>query len=509
MKPAYFLIAAALLVFAPAPSSAQNLKEFEKHVTEFTLPNGLHFIVLERHEAPVVSFHTYVNAGSVDDPKGKTGVAHMFEHMAFKGTEKIGSTDPVAEQKALAEVERIYDQFDAERNKLSKADPAKLKALQARLDAAIEKADSYAEENLYPRIIEQNGGVGMNAETSEDSTKYFYNFPANRVELWFYLESARFLHPVPRQFYKERSVVREERRMRTESDPQGKLFEQMLAAAMEAHPYRNPPVGWASDIENLRVKDANAFFATYYVPGNMTMSIVGDVDPNRMRALATEYFGRLAARPLPAPVRTVEPEQEGPRRVQVVSPAQPIELLAYHRPDQNDKDDPVFDVISGLLAGGRTSILYRDMVRDKQIALASGADATVPGGKYPGLFLFYLVPAPGHTVSENEKELDTVLAQFLKSRIDEPSLARVKTKTRASLINQLDSNAGLAQLLAFYYVNYGDWRKLFTSIDDIEKVTADDVQRVAKQYFTPENRTVAFTYQPEPENSSEKTGAAK
>jgi predicted Zn-dependent peptidase len=481
----------------PAPRlNAQDLKEFEKHVTEFTLPNGLHFIVLERHQAPVVSFHTYVNAGSVDDPKGKTGVAHMFEHMAFKGTETIGSKDPAAEQKALNDVEHAYDLLEAERNKLSRADPAKLKALQENLDTATDAADSYAVDNLYPRIIEENGGVGMNAETSEDSTKYYYNFPANRVELWFYLESGRFLHPVPRQFYKERSVVREERRMRTESDPQGKLFELLLASAMEAHPYRNPPVGWASDIENLRVKDANEFFGTYYVPANITIAIVGDVDPKRMKALATEYFGRLAKRPLPNPVTTVEPPQEGPRRVKVESPAQPIELLAYHRPNQNDKDDPVFDVIQSIMSGGRTSILYRNMVRDKQIALAAGADATLPGGKYPGLFMFYLVPAPGHTVAENEKELDTLLANFQKDKVDEAALARVKTKTRAGLIHQLDSNFGLAQLLASYYVNYGDWRKLFTSIDDIDKVTAGDVQRVARQYFTPQNRTVALTYQP-------------
>jgi predicted Zn-dependent peptidase len=244
------------------------------------------------------------------------------------------------------------------------------------------------------------------------------------------------------------------------------------------------------------VKDASEFFAAYYVPGNITISIVGDVDPKQMKALATEYFGRIAKRPLPNPVTTLEPTQEGPRRVEVESPAQPIELLCYHRPDQNDKDDPVFDVVQGILSGGRTSILYRDLVRDKQIALAAGADATVPGGKYPGLFMFYLVPAQGHTLAENEKEFDKVLADFQKARVDEAALARVKTKTRAGLIAQLDSNAGLAQLLALYYVNYGDWRKLFTSIDDIDKVTAEDVQRVTRQYFIPQNRTVATTYQP-------------
>jgi len=492
VKSKLLLLPLALCALLPA----QNLAEFQKRVTEFTLANGLHFIVLERHEAPVVSFHTYVNAGAVDDPKGRTGLAHMFEHMAFKGTETIGTTNWPVEKKALDDIERIYDQYEAERNKLAKADPAKLKTLDAQLHEAIEKADSFVEPNLYPRIIEENGGVGMNASTAEDSTDYFYNFPANRVELWFYLESERFFHPVYREFYKERDVVREERRMRVESDPQGKLVEQMLGTAMVAAPYRVMPGGWASDIENLRVKDAEKFFAEYYVPANITIGIVGDVDPARMKALAEEYFGRLAKRPLPDPAITAEPQQEGPKSVQVESPAQPMEFIAYHRPDQYDKDDPVFDVVSDLLSGGRTSIMYRDMVRDKRIALQAGAESGFPGGKYPNLFFFYLIPAIGHTAVENEKELDSLIANLQKEKVDEAALARVKTRTRASLIRQLDDNAGLAQLLASYYANYGDWKKLFTSIDDIDKVTAEDVQRVARQYFVPKNRTTAVTFQP-------------
>ncbi len=485
----------ALCVFAGL-LPAQNLQEFSKRVTEFSLANGMHFIVLERHEAPVVSFHTYVNAGSVDDPKGHSGLAHMFEHMAFKGTESIGSTNWPAEKLALAKIESVYDQLEAERNKLARADPTKIKTLEEQLQGAIEKADSYTEPNLYPRIIEENGGVGMNASTGEDSTDYFYNFPANRVELWFYLESSRFLHPVYREFYKERSVVREERRMRVESDPQGKLEEQMLATAIAAHPYRVMPGGWASDIENLRVKDAEKFFNQYYAPGNITMAVVGDVNPARIRSLAEEYFARIPKRPLPDPELTVEPVQEGPKHTEVASPAQPMEFIAYHRPDQYDKDDPVFDVLSSLLSGGRTSMMYKDIVRDKKLALAAGAESEFPGGKYPSLFFFYLIPGLGHTAVENEKELDAIIADLQKTKVDEAALARVKTRTRAGLIRQLDDNAGLAQLLASYHANYGDWKKLFTSLDEIDKVTADDVQRVARKYFTPENRTVAVTYQP-------------
>jgi predicted Zn-dependent peptidase len=199
---------------------------------------------------------------------------------------------------------------------------------------------------------------------------------------------------------------------------------------------------------------------------------------------------------MPPPVTTVEPKQEGPRRVEVESAAQPVELLAYHRPDQQSPDDPVFDVIADVLSGGRTSIIYKDMVRDKRLSLDAGAGAALPGGKYPNLFYFYLVPAQGHTAAENEKELDAVIAGFKDTKVDETTLARTKTKTRAGLIRQLDSNSGLAQLLSSFQANYGDWRKLFTSIDDIDKVTADDVQRVARQYLVPENRTIALTYPP-------------
>jgi predicted Zn-dependent peptidase len=484
------------LLLLPALLGAQSLKDFEKRVTEFTLGNGMHFIVLERHEAPVVSFHSYVNAGSVDDPSGETGIAHMFEHMAFKGTETIGSTNYPEERKALDEVERIYDQYDAERNKGAHADAKKVAALQEQLKAAMEKANTYVIPNAYPRIIEENGGVGMNAGTSEDSTDFFYSFPRNRVELWFLLESQRFFDPVFREFYKERDVVREERRMRIESSPQGKLVEALLSSAFEAHPYRNSPAGWASDIDNFRLSEAVQFYKKYYVPANITIGIAGDVNPADCKRLAEQYFSLLPAGPLPSGPRTVEPVQHGEKRVEVESPAQPFLAIAYKRPDQNEKDDPVFDVLGEILAGGRTGLLYKELVRDKQISLGAFAQPTFPGGKYENLFLFFAIPNEGHSVEENEKACYGVIERLKKDKVDEASLQRVKTKIRADLIRQLDSNSGMAGALASYYVNYGDWRKMFTGIDEIDKVTADDVQRVARQYLIPETRTVAFTIQP-------------
>ncbi|MBZ5727275.1 MAG: insulinase family protein [Acidobacteriia bacterium] len=483
-------------ILLPLLLPAQDLKEFEKKVTEFTLPNGLHFILVERHEAPVVSFHTYVNAGSVNDPSGETGTAHMFEHMAFKGTETIGTRDWPAEKKALDAVEQAYDRLEAERNRGPKADQNRIGVLETELKMAIDQAQSYVEPNEYTRIIEENGGLDVNARTSLDSTEYFYSLPSNRIELWFLMESQRFLRPVFREFYKERDVVMEEHRMNVESRPNGRLLEDFLATAFAAHPYRNPGGGWPSDIVNLRRADAKAFFDEYYVPANMTIAIAGDVNPAQARRMAERYFGPLPARPLPPLLHTEEPPQPGPKTAAVNLAAQPLLVIGYKRPDQYHPDDPVFDIVSLLLSSGRTGLLYKELVQEKRIAQVAQAAATFPDGRYPNLFLFFLAPALGHSVEENQKALDDLLARFQAAPVDEAALRRVKTKLRAGVIRRLAGNAGLASLLATYYAGFGDWRRLFTDLAGYEKVTAADVQRVAQRYFVSVNRTMAYIAQP-------------
>ncbi len=493
-------IRTALLCVVSFAAFGQSLADFEKRVTEFTLPNGMHFIIVERHDAPVVSFHSYVNAGAVDDPSGETGIAHMFEHMAFKGTEAIGTKSYPAEKSALEHVEQVYDRVNQAKREAAyhhqPLDPKKFAALQAELQQAVDKANSYVIPNEYDRIVEANGGVGMNAGTSEDSTNYYYSFPSNRVELWFLLESQRFLAPVFREFYKERDVVREERRMRVESNPQGLLLEALLASAFEAHPYKNMPGGWASDIDNFRLKEAVKFYETYYVPANITIGIAGDVDPKEARRLADKYFGAIPKGPLPPLVRTVEPPQRGEKRVQVIVQTQPYMAIAYKRPDQNSKDDLALDILGEVLAGGRTGMLYTELVRDRQLALGAFAQSSFPGDKYPNLFLFFLVPNRGKTLEENEKACYEIVERLKTQKVDEETLNRVKTKLRAELIRKLDSNSGLAAELTSYYVAFGDWRRLFTDIDQYNKITADDVMRVAKEYLVPEHRTVVYTSLP-------------
>jgi predicted Zn-dependent peptidase len=257
------------------------------------------------------------------------------------------------------------------------------------------------------------------------------------------------------------------------------------------------PSGWAGDIEGLRVKDAEQFFRTYYVPANMTIAVAGDVLPAEAKRLAEKYFTGLPKAPPPPPVRTGEPAQEGERRGVVISPAQPLLMIGYKRPDQVDKDDPVFDVVSALLSSGRTGLLYKEMVRDKRIALAAAAQASFPATKYPTLFLLYAVPSAGRSVDENEKALYEIVERLKSEKVDAAALERVKTKIRAGLIRGLDSNSGLAEQLTYYHVNYGNWRKLFTGIEEINRVSADDVQRVAREYLTPESRTVVYTVRPQ------------
>jgi predicted Zn-dependent peptidase len=341
-------------------------------------------------------------------------------------------------------------------------------------------------------MIEEQGGVGFNAGTAHDYTIYFYSLPSNKVELWFLLSSEFFKHPVFREFYKERDVVLEERRMRVESSPQGRLMEKFLQTAFPDMPY-GEMTGPAKEISALRAKDARQFFNKYYAPGNVTVAIVGDVNPADVKKLAQKYFGTIPDRPVPEELTDPADDQKKEHRVTMVSDSQPMIFIGYKRPDQESKDDAVFDVVAGILSSGRTGLLYKELVRDKKIALAVQAGATFPSGKLPNLFVLFGLPNSGHTVEEVEKGIYGVLDQLKNEKVDAATLERVKTKVRAGLIRQLDSNAGLAQQLPFYEVNYGDWRMMFNGPDLIEKVTAEDVQRVAREYFVPERRTVAYT----------------
>jgi predicted Zn-dependent peptidase len=502
------LLLPLLTVLSSGWAFSQSLEEFQKHVTEFTLPNGFHFIVVERHTAPVVAFNSYVNAGAVDDPPGKTGLAHMFEHMAFKGTAQIGSKAWALEKEQMRAIETAYDALNAERAKGAAADRDRLIQLSRRLDTEVDLGEKQLYPNLYTQIIEANGGAGLNAQTTADSTDFFYKLPSNRAELWFLLESERFFAPVFREFYKERSVVREERRMSVESSPAGLLEEKFLEKAFDVHPYRNSSGGASRDIENFRLGDAIAFYKKYYVPSNITLAIVGDINPAEAQRLAEKYFGIVPAGPTPPPVSVIEPPQTAEKRGEQQGEAQASELIGYKRPPETSKDDVALDVLGEVLAGGRTGIAYKELVRDKKLALSVGVSPTFPGGKYPSLFTIALVPNLDHTLDDCEKPLFGIIERLKTEKVDDSTLQHVRAKLRADLVEKLESNETLAAELATSQGVYGDWRKLFTEIDDFEKITADDVMRVANAYLKPEYRTV-YRLTPAPEKAPEKPAGSQ
>jgi len=498
-----------LLLLGSLGAAAQDLASFEKRLTMKKLPNGLTVIICERPEAPVFSFFTQVNAGSVQDPFGKTGLAHMFEHMAFKGTDTIGTTDYPAEKIALEQVEKDYAAYIAERDQPFGRDPEKLKQLEKAWQDSVAAAQKYVKPNEFSQILESNGAEGLNAFTSDDETAYHYSLPSNRLELWAYMESDRFLHPVMREFYKERNVVIEERRLRTDSNPTGRLLEQFVTAAFQAHPYHRPTIGWLSDLNTFSATDAQHFFDKYYIPSNMVVAVVGDVKASEAMPIIEKYFGQLPTKPEPDERTTTEPPQNSERKVVLEDPSQPLYLEGYHRPDYRSKDDAVYDAIADLMSEGRTSRLYRALVRDKKIAAYSAGFTGLPGDKYPHLFAFYAYPLPGHTNQEVADAIHEEIERLKTQDISDDELTMIKTRAKANLIRGLDSNQGLAQQLASYQTRYGDWRELFRSVDRINQVTKADIRRVANETFVPTNRTVGIIETAAPSASAGQKGGAQ
>ena len=338
--------------------------------------------------------------------------------------------------------------------------------------------------------MQQAGGVGLNANTSVEATRYFYSFPANKLELWMSLESERFLEPVFREFYKEKDVILEERRLRVDNSPIGTMVEALLDKAYTVHPYKRPTIGYDRDIRNLTRLDVQKFFDAYYVPSNITIALVGDVNPKQVKQLAQTYFGRFKAKPSPPKLKAVEPNQTEVKEVELKLPSQPWYLEAYHRPALTHPDSVIYDVIGSLLSDGRTSRLYKSLVEKQQVALNAQGFSGFPGNKYPNLMLFYALTAPNRTVDELATGLRTEIEKLKTEPVSTTELERVKTQARAGVLRSLDSNSGMAQLLLEYEVKTGSWRNLFKELERLRGITAADVQRVANTTFKPENRTI-------------------
>jgi len=482
-------IVPAILILLNLALTGQPFEGIKNQVKTRVLPNGMKFIVLERHDAPVVAFHVYADVGSANESYGITGISHILEHMAFKGTTSIGTKDYAAEAKVLEELDKVYDQMKTEEAK-AEPDKAKVADLKAEFQDLEKKAKDFVVNNEYFDMMMRQGDAGVNAYTSNDATQYINYLPANRLEFWMAMTSDRFLNPVFREFYKERDVIMEERRLGLETQPTGKLMEDFEAVAFKAHPYHHDVVGHMSDLRAIRPRDVKEYFKKFYGPSNLTVGIVGDVRADEVFKLAELYFGRIPSGPRPEPVRTQEPEQWGERRVAVSAKSQPYLLIGYHVPDTKSKDSPALEALANIMGRGRSSRLYQNLVKDKKIAIQSACMSGFPGDKFPNLIVIFAVPAAGKTSAECQAAIEEEIEKIKKESVTEDELTKFKRSTIKGLLGQMKSNPQMASLLTYGDVVLGGYGKALDQVEEYKAITAEDVKRVANQYFVKTHRTI-------------------
>jgi predicted Zn-dependent peptidase len=479
----------AILILMNLALTGQSFEGIRKQVKTQVLPNGMKFIVLERHDVPVVSFHVYADVGSANESYGITGISHILEHMAFKGTTTIGTKDYAAEAKVLEELDNVYDQMKREEAK-AEPDKAKVAEFKAKFEDLEKKAKDFVVNNEYFDMMMRQGDAGVNAYTSYDATQYINYLPANRLEYWMAMTSDRFLNPVFREFYKERDVIMEERRLGLETQPTGKLVEDFVAVAFKAHPYHHDVVGHMSDLQSIRRQDVEDYFKKFYGPSNLTVGVVGDVKADEVFKLADLYFSRIPSGPRPEPVRTKEPEQWGERRVAVSAKSQPFLIVGYHIPDAKSKDSPALEALANIVGQGRSSRLYENLVKDKKIAIQVMSMSPFPGDKFPSLIVFVAISAQGKTSAECLAAIDEEIEKIKKESVTEDELTKFKRSTVKGLLGQMKSNTQMAAMLTYADVVLGGVDEAFKQVDQIKAITADDVKRVANQYLVKTNRTI-------------------
>ncbi|MCX7895771.1 MAG: insulinase family protein [Thermoanaerobaculum sp.] len=474
-------------------------------VREELLPNGMRLLMVERHDTPTVSCGWVAKVGSVNESPGITGISHLFEHMMFKGTKTIGTKgyekdqDILARQDAVrAEMEREYSKLREQlrRGEISGSiyDPENATPRLKELKAELEKLYAEEKENIVKDELDQiytrEGASGLNAFTTEDQTVYFVTVPANKLELWFWLESDRLANPVFREFYSERDVVREERRLRVESTPLGKFEEQFNAMFWQSTPYHHPVIGWPADVESITRAQAEAYFATYYAPNNITAVLVGDFDPEKALELAKRYFGRLPrGQVAPPEVISEEVPQVAEKRFLAEAETNPEVQIRFHAVPFLHRDMYALQLAADLLSR-RTGRLYKSLVEGKKVAVGEPYASFRPM-KYAGYFEVGAEVKEGVEPAAVEGALLAELERLAKEPVEERELQKVKNQQLANSFRRLQSNFFLMLQLALYD-SFGDWRFINEAPAKVQAVTAQDIQRVASRTFTRENRNVAI-----------------
>ncbi|MFH1892269.1 MAG: pitrilysin family protein [Candidatus Zixiibacteriota bacterium] len=490
----------ALMSFSVAVASDINID-----VKETTLSNGMKILVLENHDAPVFSAMIRARVGAVDEKAGQTGLSHFLEHMLFKGTKTFGTSDYEAERPLMAKIDSIGELLRAEwgriHNPLLPLDSTLYQKYRKEIeDIQMEQAKYIIKDEMWETYL-KNGGSRLNASTGQDGTQFYVSLPSNRLELWALLESDRFGSTVFREFYSERDVVYEERRLRTDTQPRGKMDEAMGAAAFTASGYSHPVVGWASDIETWDHDLLKDYFHTYYSPNNLVASVVGDVDANEVFAVCEKYFGKIPRGPEPPIITTLEPEQKGERRVIVEFDASPSINIGWHCPPIGHPDNAALDVLTSILSQGRTSRFNKSIVEEQK--LATRASIYSSSSRYTDLIAAYATPLQPHTCAEAEQAIYDEIDKLKIEPVSEWELQKIRNQLDADFIRGMDSNLGMGWRLAHYYAMTGDWKYMLTSYENMKKVTAADIMRVANEYFSPDERTVVTLVKTESKDTEE------
>jgi predicted Zn-dependent peptidase len=459
---------------------AEDFSSLKSQVKKITLKNGLRIIVVSRDIAPVFSAQVWVKVGGADELPGASGAAHLLEHMAFKGTKNIGTSNYAKETGLIDQYDSLYEK---EREEPDEERSEKLKSIEAQLE---EIWDMGAFTSMY----QERGANGLNAGTSKDYTVYTVSLPSSELEFWFSVESERLINPVFRQYYKELQVVHEERRMRTDDNPSGKLYEALLATAYWDHPYAVPTIGWKHDLNNLFKKDAEYLHKTYYRPDNIVITLVGNIDSNEVQSLAEKYFNRFKKPQTEIPQRRVFPEiQNGERKADVMFSAEPEFMISYHIPTTPSPEALHFTLISTMLDDGRSSVFQKILVRDEQ-RLASIATGEAPGHRYDPVFLISGTPRSNVSVDDSVKRIQEILEVFGDTYLNQDLLDAARKRLVVGLLKRLQTNSGLARTLGLNELLFGDWEILFEELDALNKITLEDIKQTAKKYFTVKNRTV-------------------
>jgi len=467
------------------------------------LDNGLELLRVERHEQPIAAGCVVYDVGSVNDPRGQSGIAHLFEHMLFKGSTIIGTTDYENEKKLIDEEEKLRVQMNDEMNKMREMkrhgkindvlDPAQwtpqYTAMKKKFDGLVESHRPFVKNNELFNLYTNNGGAGLNAGTSADFTIYFVQLPSNKIELFFWLESDRMSNGIMREFYVERDNVREERRLRTESTPTGKLDEAFEALFWQSHPYGIPTLGWASEVESITSQDVRDFYRIYYAPNNAKVVLVGDFDSNKVVDLAKRYFGRIPRGTIPpAPIITEEPRPVAERRLEGEAETNPQVTVRFHTVAMGHTDEAALDVAAQLLSG-KTGRLYKRLVTKEEAAIGQPT-ASNDSRKYAGSLEINATVKEGRETELVEKLIVEEIEKLRDEEITDYELQKVKNQVLAQSVQRLRSNTGLMFQLAIYDLWY-DWTYINEAPELMMKVTADEVRRVIKSYLDPKTRTVA------------------